>query len=229
MDLTAHAEGNYLNATIFRRSILNPRGLSGDSPVELIVDDVIYEQVFNPKNNRKTDEPVCYFRDVAKGMILSRAVCDSMIEAMGSGETNDWRGRSVLIYCAESNGKPCLRAKASASDAGVARSKVEAPLGPEGEQTLLRRLLTYRTRDGRPPTQGQFRAWLKTKDTALFERLDPLSLDSWPRLILERMAEWLRESGATKTSEPAPPPAPPKEPERRLDPDDIEVDEDIPF
>lgn len=83
--------------------------------VPVQIDRVDVENVGNdddPENHK----PVLYFVGKAKGMVLNRTNSSTIASAYGD-ETDDWRGKNLLLYATETpfQGKnvPCLRVKIS--------------------------------------------------------------------------------------------------------------------
>lgn len=215
MDLTSHAQGHYLSAATLYALFMRPSGIPKDGDMEFTVEEVVTESVYNPGNGRNEELPVCYFEGVKPGLVLSRAVCQSMIEAMGASESNEWTGRRVLLYvakCGRGDSKTGIRAKPSPNshpaEAETAR-KASLPLGPDGERTILEKLLRYETPQGVVLKPQMFVEFVKANDRPMYEAIWGKSLDDWPRSTVAAMGLWITAIGAReRASAPAPrPPA----------------------
>jgi len=64
-------------------------------PTKCIITKV-QEEVVNRKRN--TTRPVIYFEGYDRGIILAKLKQDMLIFLMGSSDTDEWTGRSVVVY-----------------------------------------------------------------------------------------------------------------------------------
>lgn len=71
----------------------------GNKDMIVQIEDVVQEEVFNPKTNTKTQEIVIYFKGNVKPMILRAKVNKQNIrKALGTGETLQWIGKKLQLY-----------------------------------------------------------------------------------------------------------------------------------
>lgn len=88
--------------------------------VTLIIHRVEMEDVSGDNSEHK---PVMYFMGKQKGLVLNKTNADTCRLAFGSDETEEWHGKSIVIYPATTNFQgrtvPCLRLRVPAEAAGV--------------------------------------------------------------------------------------------------------------
>lgn len=67
--------------------------------VKVTIKDVEYQTIHNSKTNQDKDEVVLYFEGPLKPMILSARVNkDHIKEALGTGRTKEWVGKTIQLY-----------------------------------------------------------------------------------------------------------------------------------
>ena len=70
-------------------------------------------------------QPVLYFNDAQKGLVLNRTNADSIVRITGSDETDDWAGHRIALFesTTQFRGKTvaCVRVKPPAPPAGAAQ------------------------------------------------------------------------------------------------------------
>lgn len=72
--------------------------------VKVTIKDVELETVHNGKANQDKDEVILYFEGPLKPMILSaRCNKDAIKEALGTGHTKEWVGKTIQLYREEGN------------------------------------------------------------------------------------------------------------------------------
>lgn len=97
----------------FPSKYLKAADLPDGQYVRVTMDHVAVENVAG-NNDPEDEKPVLYFRGKQKGMVLNRTNSNT-ISAVYGDETDDWSGKPILLYSAETQfqGKtmPCLRVK----------------------------------------------------------------------------------------------------------------------
>lgn len=67
--------------------------------VKVTIKDVEFQTIHNSKTNQDKDEVVLYFEGSLKPMILSARVNkDHIKEALGTGRTKEWVGKTIQLY-----------------------------------------------------------------------------------------------------------------------------------
>lgn len=66
-------------------------------PRLLTVKDVTKENVALP-NQPKKERGVVYFEELEKGMVFNTTNLNRAVKALGSDDTDDWRGKKLVVY-----------------------------------------------------------------------------------------------------------------------------------
>lgn len=223
MDVSRYIDTRYFNVGNFIQAVLSMRGLKPTDSVTLRISRVVEEKVHNIKLRDDIMMPVVFCEGLHKGFCLSPAACRSLAYSLGTNETNEWVGRWVEVFVEKRKGEqPAIRFSAAE---GPATEDIGPTLGPSGDEALRKKLAGWSHADGSRITTRDFINWLDEVDPSLCERLEQLTVDSWPKSVLPKMADWLQDTGAvnkppTKADAPQPRPG--------VAPKEI-ADEDIPF
>ena len=65
---------------------------------EMIIEDVIEEEMPVRDGGKPETKPVMYFRNSKKAFPLNKLNGRTIQACIGSGDTNDWIGRKILLY-----------------------------------------------------------------------------------------------------------------------------------
>jgi hypothetical protein len=66
-------------------------------PRLLTVRDVTKENVALP-NQPKKERGVMYFQELEKGMVFNTTNLNRAVKALGSDDTDDWKGKKLVVY-----------------------------------------------------------------------------------------------------------------------------------
>lgn len=73
------------------------RGCDLDGPKLVTIQRIATESVYRPKEG-ETSAFVLYVQHGSKGIILSKALAESIAQAIGENETEVWPGRKFVLY-----------------------------------------------------------------------------------------------------------------------------------
>lgn len=68
----------------------------GDRHVRVYIDRVEVETL--GQGDDQETKPVLYFRGKDKGLALNKTNAETITDICGSDETDDWRGKSIILY-----------------------------------------------------------------------------------------------------------------------------------
>lgn len=93
-------------------SYLKAADLAG-KPLAVTIDSVKIENVGDE------EKPVLFFQETGKGLVLNRTNADSIVELLGTDETEEWHGKSIALVPAKTKfgGKTvdCIRVDGAAA------------------------------------------------------------------------------------------------------------------
>jgi hypothetical protein len=108
----------------FKATDLPPAGL----PVR--IEDVIRERI----GQDQKDKPIITFANQTKALVMNATNYDSIAEILGDGNTDNWAGRTVVLYPDRTpfSGKmtPCVRVKKYQKPAAVAAKPRPTEIDP---------------------------------------------------------------------------------------------------
>ena len=92
--------------TMFPSKYVGHADLQGQD-VPVVMGSVVMERVDSDRDGGET-KPVLHFHGMAKGLILNKTNAKRIADLFGL-ETDAWSGKSIILYCAETEygGKPC--------------------------------------------------------------------------------------------------------------------------
>lgn len=74
---------------------------ASDLPEETLVPFVIEEIKMEEVGREKSIKPIIYFKDQDKGFCCNKTNANSIKKVLGSGDTEDWVGKTIKLYSTE--------------------------------------------------------------------------------------------------------------------------------
>lgn len=74
------------------------RGSDLSGPVIVQVQRVGMEKIYRPQEKGEVDVPILYVVGGSKGVILGKALAESVVQAIGENDTDAWPGRKFVLY-----------------------------------------------------------------------------------------------------------------------------------
>ena len=65
--------------------------------VPVTIKEVVTEEIGRDKQVK----PVIYFKGQDKGFVANKTNCNTIAKALGSRDTDDWEGKTILLYSTE--------------------------------------------------------------------------------------------------------------------------------
>jgi hypothetical protein len=114
--------------TAFKSSTLKAADIAGQRVV-VTIDKVTIEEV--GQGDDKEEKPILHFVGKEKGLVLNKTNANTIIEILGTDETNEWKGHRIVLYPDKTdfNGQRvnCIRIAAAPIN-GTRPAPVEPPV-----------------------------------------------------------------------------------------------------
>lgn len=120
---------------------------AGDLPDDgmIVTFQGVSMEVFEGEKNPKA---ICHFAEFDKGMLLNKTNKNTIVDVLGTPETNVWIGQRITIYPTECDYKgdrvACIRVKLRAPMCDAGDSRINAMLKAFGEMRVTRSMLEQR-------------------------------------------------------------------------------------
>jgi hypothetical protein len=116
----------------FKRKYYNAEMVQ--KPQVLVIDHEDVEEIADPKTGKTTEKSVLVFEGTTTRLVLNTTNWDTLAELTGSGESADWSGHTVELYCDKtrfgSEVKDCVRIRMPA----LKKLKKAKPAAPKPEE-----------------------------------------------------------------------------------------------
>ncbi len=74
---------------------------ASDLPEETVVPFTIEDVKMEEVGRDKSIKPIIYFKDQEKGFCCNKTNANTIKKALGSGDTDDWVGKTIRLYSTE--------------------------------------------------------------------------------------------------------------------------------
>lgn len=221
-DLTKHFESAYLNAHLFQ-DLCQAEGVDPyHAGLTLTIAGDEQHDFYNREKRKKLPEPVIYFREIDKALVLKRPHFAVIAELIGTN-TDDWKGHRIILFLAKGEG-------AKGADAiRVANKRLahaDAPLGPTAATRFAKTAAEHKV------TTGDFEAWAAKNAKPVHQATRGKPVADWPVWTAEAIGAFFRAAEQAKGPpvKPAPKPLDPPKPSDQPPEDHGALEpEDIPF
>lgn len=190
MDLGRYG-ARYLNVEAFEHWAMtkrtsNPR--RDGMTVEIVGVDL--EEMWDPDSRKMVNNPVMYIEGADRGIVLTGALIETIRQALGTYESDDWIGHKIGIRIVTIQKKDCLRAFRVQPDAKQRADS--APLGEKKARAVVARLRQLET------SWDAFLAHMAIKHPPLpkgkksrYDLLLGIEIADAPNWVIDEIKAWL--------------------------------------